>query len=388
MTMEEVAEAAEGPKEMAVAMEDRYVAIQVTEGGYDYTIYDQNFRLLDGGVLDNDSISIEHALKEIVSDLEGNIRGGIQAESEMRTMDYDGLMDQVAEVENTEITYIVSECNEFPGLGEYHTAIPSVEEAVKAFDAIDPKSMNGIPSIAMNVHMKGQDPIEDMQIDLVVGRRIDADILRYVPDIKDNPHVQEGITALISLLPDFPIEGKEQIHQMPTTYQRDSAGTLAQAMDQFMYGIDSKAYETNGVRREENIQRITDEIRQGQAGYLKEYLKEIVYDTGCSHDLQVDARNLMQRMSKYEKENPIAHIEELEEDNPNMVDGIRNNSSPKDKEEAKKDTVSRNEPEKKVPDKKGVPARASLKERLKQKQLLVGGADGGEQGRAQQREVN
>lgn len=383
VSLEERSEAAELHQEMAVAIEDRYVSIQVTDGGYDYTVYDQNFRLLDGGVLNNDSISIDSALKEVVADLEGNIRGGIQMNSEMRQMDYEGLMDKVAETENTEITYIVSECNEFPGLGEYHTNIGSVQEAVAAFDAIDPERMHGIPSIAMNVHIKGTDPVEDMQLDLLVGKSIDADILHYVPDLKDNSQVQAGLTSLIAYFPDYPVNGQEYVHRMPAQYQRDSAHTLAQAIDQFYQKLDPVSYQEGVGTPGANVQKIQAEISQGQAGYIRDYLKEIVYDPGCNHEYQVDARNLMQRMSKYEQENPIAHIEELEEDNPNMIDGIRNNTTVKEeptqpastkKAEKSVDTVSHERP--------------SLKSRLKQKQIQISGTDGSQQAKAQQREVN
>ena len=64
-----------------------------------------------GYVKDEDAEEIDYddLLKEVVSDLEGNIRGGIQMNSEMKQIDYEGLMDKVTEVENTEITYIVSD---------------------------------------------------------------------------------------------------------------------------------------------------------------------------------------------------------------------------------------------------------------------------------------
>ena len=37
-------------EELAYQVGERYFAIQVTEEGYDYSFYDEEFRLMDGGV--------------------------------------------------------------------------------------------------------------------------------------------------------------------------------------------------------------------------------------------------------------------------------------------------------------------------------------------------
>ena len=45
-----------------------YFSIQTVSDGYDYTIYDKDFREIDGGVYDNPDISIGEAMEEILSD--------------------------------------------------------------------------------------------------------------------------------------------------------------------------------------------------------------------------------------------------------------------------------------------------------------------------------
>lgn len=44
-----------------------YLYIQTCDTGYDYTLYDSNFRNLDGGQLDNPSLSMDAARKEILA---------------------------------------------------------------------------------------------------------------------------------------------------------------------------------------------------------------------------------------------------------------------------------------------------------------------------------
>ena len=55
--------------ELAFQIADRYISIQETEGGYDYSIMGLDYKEIDGGVYDNPGIGIKEALNEIVEDL-------------------------------------------------------------------------------------------------------------------------------------------------------------------------------------------------------------------------------------------------------------------------------------------------------------------------------
>lgn len=56
------------PEELAYEMEDFYFSIQAVEDGYDYSIYDESYNLLDGGVYDDPDISIYKAMDYILED--------------------------------------------------------------------------------------------------------------------------------------------------------------------------------------------------------------------------------------------------------------------------------------------------------------------------------
>ena len=90
--------------ELAFQLADRYISIQEASEGYDYTIYDMNYRELDGGVYDNPDITIRQALDEIVADLKepthrGTLEGSIQADDELIPIDYDGLVEKAEQAE-------------------------------------------------------------------------------------------------------------------------------------------------------------------------------------------------------------------------------------------------------------------------------------------------
>ena len=96
--------------ELAYEVGERYFAIQRTEEGYDYSFYDEDFRLMDGGVYENDEISIEEAAEELLED-EGwtgeRIRG-----------DYDRLMEKVEEMDEVVMAEIQKSQGEYKPLAK------------------------------------------------------------------------------------------------------------------------------------------------------------------------------------------------------------------------------------------------------------------------------
>ena len=90
--------------ELAFQIADRFISIQEVSDGYDYTIYDMDYRGLDGGVYDNPDISIRMALDEIVQDLketthQSQIEGSIQKDDELIPVNYNELMEKVEQAE-------------------------------------------------------------------------------------------------------------------------------------------------------------------------------------------------------------------------------------------------------------------------------------------------
>ena len=92
--------AGEQENELAFQIADRYISIQETDSGYDYSIMGADYKEIDGGVYDNPDVSIREALNDIVEDLKDNpfdngARGNIGDNDELIPIDYDGLMEKV-----------------------------------------------------------------------------------------------------------------------------------------------------------------------------------------------------------------------------------------------------------------------------------------------------
>ena len=136
--------AVEQETELAFQIADRFISIQETEGGYDYSIMDADYKEIDGGVYDNPDVSIRQALNDIVEDLKENpfdngARGNIRDSDELIPVDYEELMEKVEEADRIEpqaqedvVADFREKTNElFHKIGKSNPA--EIEETVKCY---------------------------------------------------------------------------------------------------------------------------------------------------------------------------------------------------------------------------------------------------------------
>ena len=261
--------------------------------------------------------------------------------------------EQAQEEKQTVVTLTVAECGEFHNFGEYHEGIADVPEAIAIFNRIPPERMNGIPSIGINIHTEGTESYEDTQMDIVSGRVADLEILDYVPDITDNSKAVEVIAELIDKLPDIEVRG---------SLEKWQAAFLAAEIDQLSYNYDTVQYNQTVEDREAQIANITEDIRNGNTGYLNDFLNALISDSiregmtdiiGKGTELDDSegvqtarkAKELLDKLAEYK---PLAKIEELEECNYNMIDNVLNNEKPKEEKQTGRISIKEKLAEKKA----------------------------------------
>ena len=513
--------------ELAFQIADRYISIQETEGGYDYSIMGLDYKEIDGGVYDNPGIGIKEAVNEIVEDLkiipfDNGARGNIRDGDKLIPIDYDGLMEKAeaanavmpqsavvadfkaktnelfheisemnpAEIEETvkchvqarldesgidavivdaavagsrcrgleqegsdldvvvelstneredalfdmlnesglhiggvkvdinpitaqrtgsletylpqgedylegvrearerdlaasisreenqketkeslfpeqaetEVTLTVAECGEFHNLGEFYENIPTVEEAVAIWKQIPPERMHGIPAIGVNIHTPGTEAFEDVGIDILTGKRIDLDILEYIPDIKGNPQAMEVIAELVAKLPEMEIDGRMSEEFEAKVWEKrmpdlTPAEQLAVEIDRFVYDYDTALYRDNSQSMTVNVSKIAEALNQRDTHDIVLWLVD-VFSEGTEPEKE-KAMEILKKLTAYK---PLAKVEEMEEQNYNMVDDVLNNGAG---EKAQKEENKREQ--------ERPAARTSLKARLAEKKALVSG---------------
>lgn len=247
--------------------------------------------------------------------------------------------------EDLTVTFTVAECGEFHGIGAYYEDIPTIEDAIRIYRKMDPARLNGVPAIGVNLHVEGTDCLEDDQVDLLTGKTIDVDFLNYMPDVRDHPSVQDAIKKLVEAFPEKEVNDRETKEQ--------KIQTLAGDLDRLSYDMDPYEYSDTVSDQEAQVQRIAEDIRNGNIGHLQNFLQTCI-EEGTDENSEQRAKELLAKLAEYK---PLAKIEEMEEQNYNMIDNVLNNGVEKfNREEEKKEQQEKPQ------------ARSSLKKRLTAKQ--------------------
>ena len=103
--------------ELAVHIADRYILMHECDEGYDYSILNERYHLLDGGVYDNPDITIQRAMDMVIADLQEPrfssvteqyyrdeyLQGEVYAGSEVEIVDYEELSEKAEEVERADL---------------------------------------------------------------------------------------------------------------------------------------------------------------------------------------------------------------------------------------------------------------------------------------------
>lgn len=201
--------------------------------------------------------------------------------------------------------------------------------------------MNGIPSIGINIHTEGIEHYEDVEMDILSGKVIDLEVLDYVPDITDDPKAIEVIEELIDKLPDIEVRG---------SLEKWQAAILASQIDQFSYDYDTYQYQDTVEDKEAQVANITENIRNGNIGYLNDFLNAVISEGvregitdifGQGVEIKVQtarrAKELIDKLAEYK---PLAKVEELTEQNYNQIDNVLNNGAEKKEQEQSKGRIS------------------------------------------------
>ena len=103
--------------ELAVHIADRYILMHECDEGYDYSILNEQYHLLDGGVYDNPDITIRRAMDMVIADLkeprfsvvteqyyrDEYLQGEVYAGSEAEIVDFVELSEKAEEVEQADL---------------------------------------------------------------------------------------------------------------------------------------------------------------------------------------------------------------------------------------------------------------------------------------------
>ena len=241
--------------ELSYAVGERYFAIQRTEEGYDYSFYDEDFRLMDGGVYENDEIPIEEAVEEL---------------EEANYNMIDNVLNNMPPKKEPYLEYFATECDEFHDMGDYEKST-DVNQIAAIYEKYRENPETAYLGCSMGIIYR--DP-EDSYYD-------EAEFA-----------IVKGNTVLGNLMDDV----REAMYP-----EKMNTEQLAEALDEIAEAFNPYEYRDNVEMGENTVQEVMLDLRSGNIHSYISYLKDIV-DEEC--DQSVRAGVLIERLKAYEPELP------------------------------------------------------------------------------------
>ena len=335
--------------ELAYEVGERYFAIQTTEEGYDYSFYDEDFRLMDGGVHENDEISIEEAAEELLED-EGwtgeRIRG-----------DYDQLMEKVeemdevvmaeiqknqgeykplAKVEELEeanynmidnvlnnmppkkepyLEYFAAECDEFHDMGAYEKST-DVNQIAAVYEKYRENPENAYRVCSMGIIYRDPEDsyYDDAEFAIVKGNTVLGNLMDDVRFYGELALVREGIEKIHEALPDYKYVPMRDVREAMYP-EKMTTEQLAEALDEIAEAFDPYEYRDHIEPGQDTVQEVILDLQSGNIGSYISYLKDIVEEE-CEQSVRAGV--LIERLKFYEPDiseetEPMVYVNYCEE---------------------------------------------------------------------------
>ena len=335
--------------ELAYEVGERYFAIQRTEEGYDYSFYDEDFRLMDGGVYENDEISIEEAAEELLED-EGwtgeRIRG-----------DYDQLMEKVeemdeivmAEIQNSQgeykplakveeleeanynmidnvlnnmppkkepyLEYFAAECDEFHDMGAYEKST-DVNQIAAVYEKYRENPENAYRVCSMGIIYRDPEDsyYDDAEFAIVKGNTVLGNLMDDVRFYGELALIREGIEKIHEALPDYKYVPMRDVREAMYP-EKMTTEQLAEALDEIAEAFDPYEYRDHIEPGQDTVQEVILDLQSGNIGSYISYLKDIVEEE-CEQSVRAGV--LIERLKFYEPDiseetEPMVYVNYCEE---------------------------------------------------------------------------
>lgn len=151
------------------------------------------------------------------------------------------------------------------------------QQTLDKYHEIYPQNAANIPAIGINIHQKGADSIEDTNWDVIVGGKIDLDMLQYVPDISQNEGAMDAIADLAMHMPEVePWGHSEEFLEAFARVEDAEIHKLAEEIDKFSEDMFPYEYADSVEDKEANITSIESDLRSRNTEYMTDFINSAV----------------------------------------------------------------------------------------------------------------
>ena len=278
-----------------------YLTVQATEEGYFYIFYDSDLHEIHSNDYDDPKVSVQNATYEILKN------------------------ERMDDMECVKVDY-----REFEAMTIQHSKDLLQAGELRATSEIgrDEVALNGLSraEVERGVLYHAQGILEEMglenEVELLAARvhgsrsreelyRDDSDldvVLSYHGNIREDSFFNElnahgiamaGIKVDINPIAEERITLAEYMKEADAYLDQQEIKKLAVDLDNFSYEYDTYEYKDTVENREEQVEKITEDILNKKTGCLKDWLIEVSEESDIDSDV-ITARSLLSRLEKAE----------------------------------------------------------------------------------------
>ena len=279
-----------------------YLTIQATEEGYSFIFYDSDLHEIQGGDYDNPDASIQEAAYEI-------LKSERMDDMECVKVDYKEFEEMT--IQHSKDLLQEGELRATSEIGRNELALNSLSRA----------------EVERGVLYHAQAILEDMgmeqEVELLAARvygsrsrqdlyREDSDldvVLSYKGDIREDSFfnalnesgiVMAGIRVDINPIAEERITLAEYIKESEKYLDQQEIKKLAADLDGFAYEYDTYEYKDTVENREEQVERLTEDIQNKKTDSIKDWLLGVSEESDIDSNV-ITARSLLSRLEDTER---------------------------------------------------------------------------------------
>ena len=279
-----------------------YLTIQATEYGYSFIFYDSDLHEIQGGDYDNPDASIQEAAYEI-------LKSERMDDLECVKVDYKEFEEMT--IQHSKDLLQEGELRATSEIGRNELALNSLSRA----------------EVERGVLYHAQAVLEDMgmeqEVELLAARvygsrsrqdlyREDSDldvVLSYKGDIREDSFfnalnesgiAMAGIRVDINPIAEERITLAEYIKESEKYLDQQEIKKLASDLDVFAYEYDTYEYKDTVESREEQVEKLTEDIQNKKTDSIKDWLLEVSEESDIASDV-ITARSLLSRLEDTER---------------------------------------------------------------------------------------
>jgi len=282
-------------------MSGMYLTVQPTEDGYKYLVYDQELHEISGDACGNPEDSIQKAMY-------ASLKNEGLEDVECVKVDDREFRDKV--ISHSKEVLASGDVRFTSELGRCETALNGMDRAEIEYEVLfharavleEMGLENEVTLIGARVHgSRSRDDLyrADSDLDVVLSYRGNIREDSFFNELNSYGMAIAGIKVDINPILEERITLAEYIKESEAYLDQQEIRKLAVDLDNFSYEYDTYEYKDTVENREEQVEKLTEDILNKETAGLKDWLTEVAEESDIDSDV-ITARSLLSRLENAE----------------------------------------------------------------------------------------